>query len=185
MNPLLEAALDLQKFFVARDWPFCIIGGIALLRWGNPRFTRDVDVALLTGFGREDEFILPLLSAGYNGRIDDAAGFARRHRVLLLSAPNGIPLDISLAGLPFEANAVQRASLFEFAHGCSLRTCSAEDLIVLKLFAFRAQDLADVESVVALNSGSIDWGYIEENLAPLAEAKDEPGIMMTLARLRA
>ena len=57
MNDLLRAALDLQTFLDNQGWPFCIIGGIALIRWGIPRFTRDIDIALLTGFGREDEFV--------------------------------------------------------------------------------------------------------------------------------
>ena len=72
------------------------------LRWGEPRFTRDVDATLLTGFEAEDEFILPILSSGYRGRIPDAAGFARRNRVLLIESGQGVPIDIALAGLPFE-----------------------------------------------------------------------------------
>lgn len=184
MNELLKAARDLQTLLDSQGRQFCIIGGIALIRWGTPRFTRDVDIALLTGFGREDEFTIPLLNAGYTGRVSDAAAFARRNRVLLVNAPNGISIDISLAALPFEAQAIRRADMFEFIPGCSLRTCSAEDLIVLKLFAFRPQDLADVQSVVELRGKSLDWDYIDENLSPLAEAKDEPGIMREFFRLR-
>lgn len=61
MTPILTAALDLQSFMDRQHWSHCIIGGIALLRWGEPRFTRDVDVTLLTGFGSEDQFIGRLL----------------------------------------------------------------------------------------------------------------------------
>jgi hypothetical protein len=184
MNPLLEAALHLQDLLDSWNWRFCVIGGIAVLRWGQARFTRDVDLALLTGFGHEDDYILPLIRAGYTGRIRDAEEFARRHRVLLLTSPNGISVDIALAALPFEAQAIERATPFEFAPGFSIRTCSAEDLIVLKLFAFRQQDLADVESIAAQHGESIDWMYMMDNLRPLAEAKDDPAIMTTLERLR-
>ena len=65
MTPLFTAALELQTFFDQRRWGFCIIGGVALLRWGRPRFTRDIDVSLLAGFGDEDRFIGPMLEAGY------------------------------------------------------------------------------------------------------------------------
>ena len=75
-------------------------------------------------------------------------------------------------------------TLFEFAEGCWLRTCSAEDLLVLKLFAHRPQDLVDVESVAALRASSLDWDYVSDNLAPLAEAKDEPRIITVFADLR-
>lgn len=67
MTPLLEAALGIQAFFEAKGWRFAIIGGVALLRWGQPRFTEDVDVFLLCGFGREDQFIAPLLEDVYRG----------------------------------------------------------------------------------------------------------------------
>jgi hypothetical protein len=184
MNPLLEAALQLQNLLDNWNWQSCVIGGIALLRWGEARFTRDVDLSLLTGFGREDDYISPLLAAGYQGRVENTAGFTRRNRVLLVAAPNGVPVAIALAALPFEAQAVERATFFEFAPGCLLRTCSAEDLMVLKLFAFRPQDLVDVESIAALQGQSLDWAYALENLTPLAEVKDHPAIVNTLARLR-
>jgi hypothetical protein len=184
MTPLLDAARGLQSYLEERDWRFAIIGGLALLRWGEARFTRDVDVSLLCGFGREDEFIAPFFASGYRGRISDAAAFARRNRVLLLEAPNGIPIDIALAGLPFEEDVVERSSIFEFAAGCRLRTCSAEDLMVLKLFAFRPRDIADVESVALRRRAELDWAYIERQLAPLAELKESHDIMRTLAQLR-
>ena len=184
MTPLLEAALELQTFFDQRHWRFCIIGGIALLRWGEPRFTRDVDATLLSGFGREDEFITPILASNYRGRIPDAAEFARRNRVLLLESSGGIPIDIALGGLPFESLAVERASLYQFEAGCVLRTCSAEDLVVLKLFAFRTKDVADVETVVVRQRGQLDWAYIEAQLGPLADLKQEPEILDAVARLR-
>jgi hypothetical protein len=184
MTPLFEAARDLQSFLMQRQWRFCIIGGIALLRWGEPRFTRDVDVTLLSGFGHEEQFITPLLASGYRGRIAEAAAFALRNRVLLLQSPNGVPIDVALGGLPFEEEVVERSSLFEFTPGCALRTCSAEDLIVLKLFAFRPQDLVDVETVAIRQGVALDWGHVERHLRPLSEIKEQPEIMDALARLR-
>jgi len=37
MTPVLVAAIEIQQFCQAREWPFCIIGGLAVLRWGEPR----------------------------------------------------------------------------------------------------------------------------------------------------
>jgi hypothetical protein len=167
-----------------RGWGFCFIGGIAVLRWGEPRFVRDADVTLLCPFGCEDEMSAPLLASGYLGRISDAPEFARRNRVLLLQSPGGVPLGIALAALPFEEGLVQRSSLFEFEVGSALRTCSAEDLAILKLFAFRPRDVLDVETVVIRQRGALDWQYIANNLQPLAEAKDQPEIMATFEKLR-
>ena len=42
MNKIYTAALEIQKFFEDRDWPACVIGGLAVNRGGEPRGTQDV-----------------------------------------------------------------------------------------------------------------------------------------------
>lgn len=139
---------------------------------------------LLTGFGAEDPFVQTLL-VKYSGRHSDAAAFAARFRVLLLKSANGTGLDISLGALPFEQLVVERATLFSFGPELELRTCSAEDLVVMKLFASRAIDIRDAEGVAVRLGETLDWRYIEAQLTPLAEAKEDPGILRELARIRA
>jgi hypothetical protein len=180
---LLDAAAEIQQFCDLHNWRSCFIGGIAVQRWSQARVTRDVDLTLLAGFGRESSFI-EILLAHYAARIADAAEFAIRSRVLLLSAANGIGLDVSLGALPFEHLVVQRATPFEFAPGLALRTCSAEDLMVMKLFASRAIDIRDAEGIAVRNDATLDWRYIEEQLRPLAEAKEDPEILPQYFRIR-
>jgi hypothetical protein len=183
MNDLLNAARQLQYFCDSRGWKSCVIGGLAVQRWGEPRVTRDVDVTLLTGFGSERTFIEPLL-AQYPARITQPLDFALRNRVLLLQTAEGIGLDVSLGALPFEELAIARASDYTFSPGLSIRTCSAEDLLVLKLFAYRPMDLRDAETVTLRQRGRLDWSYVEEHLRPLAEFKDHAAIIENLMRLR-
>ena len=134
MIELIRVAADLQAFCDARRWRFCFIGGLALQRWGEPRETIDVDLTLLTGFDNETLFVKALLER-YAGRIADAAGFARANRVLLLRSVSGVGIDVALGALPFEESVVARATRFAFPGDVALRTCSAEDLVVLKAFA--------------------------------------------------
>jgi hypothetical protein len=47
LDPILAAACDLEVFCRAQGWRFCFIGGIAVQRWGEPRFTADADLTLL------------------------------------------------------------------------------------------------------------------------------------------
>jgi len=114
----------------------------------------------------------------------DAAGFARARRVLLLKSSSGVGLDVALAGLPFEELVVQRSSFFDFPPKVSLRTCSAEDLIVLKAFAGRGQDWVDVERIIVRQTGTLDWRYIRFQLKPLAELKGAPEILEELEKRR-
>jgi hypothetical protein len=67
----------------------------------------------------------------------------------------------------------------------SLRTCSAEDLIVLKAFAAREKDWVDVEGVIIRQAGRIDWPYVRAHFGPLAELKEEPELLDELERRRA
>jgi hypothetical protein len=183
VNEVIRAAADLQALCVVHAWRFCFIGGVALQRWGEPRETVDVDATLLTGLGHEGHFIDILLHA-YEARIPDAGEFARTRRVLLLRAPSGVGLDIALGSLPFEEQVVDRASIFRFPLDVPLRTCSAEDLIVLKAFAAREKDWVDVDGVIIRQAGAIDWAYVRAQLAPLAELKEEPEIVVELERRR-
>ncbi|MFA6563615.1 MAG: nucleotidyl transferase AbiEii/AbiGii toxin family protein [Verrucomicrobiia bacterium] len=184
MTEVIRAAAELQAFCESQGWKFYFIGGVALLRWGEPRETIDADLTLLTGFGGEEQFIKPLLER-FEARIPDAATFALANRVLLLRARSGVGLDVALGGLPFEESAVARASGFVFSADVSLRTCSAEDLVVMKAFAARAKDWLDVEGIIIRQTGKLDWGYIHRQLAPLAEIKGTPEILRELERRRA
>jgi hypothetical protein len=184
MNPLLDAALQLQQFCENQNWRFCFIGGLAVQRWGEPRLTQDADMTLLTDFGDEPPYVDALI-AGFQTRISDAREFALQYRVVLLQADNGIPLDVALGAMPFEERSVERASLYEIASGYTLFTCSAEDLIVHKAFAGRPQDWLDIETILIRQKGRLQTQTIWEELIPLAELKEDPGIVPRLAQLMA
>jgi hypothetical protein len=176
MQDLILAAQDVQAFLDQHGWRFCFIGGLALQRWGIPRLTRDMDISLFTGFGQEDAVIGPLIER-FPARIPDPAAFARRSRVLLLRTAGGIGIDIALAGFPFEEEIIQRATMEEYLPGIRLRICSAEDLVVLKAFADRTQDWADIEGILARQGQAIDRAMIRARLAPLAELKEAPHLI--------
>lgn len=181
MNPILETALEVQRFCRARRWRFCFIGAIAAQRWGEPRLTQDVDLTVLSGFGSEPEFVDALL-ASFQGRIPDARDFALRHRVVLLQSASAVPIDVALGGIPFEERVVERSSPWEIGDDEPLATCSAEDLAVLKAFAGRGKDWLDIEGVVTRQGAALDVALILREVEPLLELKDDT---RSLARLRA
>jgi hypothetical protein len=180
VNTLYEAAAEVSAFLAEKQWRFCIIGGLAVVRWGEPRTTVDVDLTLLTGFGGEDQYACALLER-FSPRTEDAMNFALTHRVLLLRATNGRDLDISFGAFPFEEEMVERASPFEFTEGVKLVTCSAEDLFVLKVFADRSKDWADAQSVAIRQK--LDQAYVFKHLRPLCELKQAPELMERAERL--
>ena len=184
MNPLFAAALELQRFFEARQWRFCFIGGLAVQRWGEPRLTLDVDCTLLTGFGHEARYVDELLVA-FTGRVDQPREFALAHRVLLLYGPSHVPLDIALGAMPFEVRCIERASSFDIGNGQALLTCGAEDLIVFKAFAGRDRDWLDIETIILRQRGALDADAIWRELLPLLELKEDADTQPRLQRLLA
>jgi hypothetical protein len=183
MNALFEAATAFERFCRARGWSLCVIGGLAVQRWGEPRQTRDIDVTILTGLGGEERFVDPLLE-GFAPRIAEARRFALRHRVLLVQTKDGIPIDISLAGLPFEERVIQRSSAFFLGVEATITTCSAEDLIVLKAFADRPQDWLDIEGILVRQGSGLNWPQIRWELSALLELKDDLRPLERLTHLR-
>ncbi|MGQ0765957.1 MAG: hypothetical protein ACT4OZ_09850 [Gemmatimonadota bacterium] len=179
MKSLLEAGARLQQMLSSHGWRFCYIGGVANYRWGTPRLTSDLDLTLLTGFGEEDRFVLVLLDL-FRSRIGDPVSFAKENRVLLLRTDEGINVDVALGAMPFEERSIARSSTSEIVPGASLRTCSAEDLIVYKSFASRPQDWVDVEGVILRQSGKLNWAQIWLELDELATLKGSPELLAQL-----
>ena len=178
MNPIFSAAIDVERFCDRQGWRFCFIGALAVIRWGEPRLTQDVDLTVLTGFGGEERYIDALLGR-FHGRREDARQFAVQYRVLLLDA-GAVPIDVALGAMPFEERAVSRATAWSLSDEHTIRTCCAEDLIVLKAFAGRDKDWLDVEGIVLRQGPRLDTGLILEELAPLLDLK---GTTQDLARL--
>ena len=183
MADLLDAASEVDGFFRRMGWRHCVIGGMALLRWGEQRMTKDVDLTLLTGFGNEESYIEALV-AEFEPLPAVPMAFALRNRVLPVRTKAGFKADIALGGLPFEENAVTRASDYAYSDRVVLRTCTAEDLVVMKAFAARPQDQIDVEGILIRQRGNLDWVYIYENLQPLAELKEAPELVGNLRALQ-
>jgi hypothetical protein len=176
MNDVIAAALELQTVCREHGWRFCFIGGIAVQRWSEPRFTDDADLTLLSGFGSEQAFIGPLLQRFAPRRLD-AAEFALRSRVLLLKNAQGVGLDVALGAFPFETRTIERSSPFVFPTGQSLITCSAEDLLVHKCFANREKDWLDVDGILARQWNKLNLKLARTELKPPAELKEEPEIL--------
>jgi len=181
VGPVLDAALAAQAACEKLGLSFCVIGGVALQRWGEPRFTADADISVLVEPGEELQVAEALLM-DLPARIDDALGFAARTRVVLARSAGNVGIDIVLAGLPFEARVIGRATPWALGDGNSLQTCSAEDLVVMKVFAARDKDWADVTGILERQGEKLDFDLIRHELVPLLEAKGEPDLVNELER---
>lgn len=151
LAPLLAALEDLVGWFKDREVPGVVIGGVAASILGRPRMTRDVDALVLLAEDQWGEFLAAGAPHGFVPRRPDTLAFAQETRVLLVGhEPSGIDADIVFGSLPFEKEAVARATWLELG-GVRVPLPLPEDLIVMKAVAHRPRDLDDIEAILAAN----------------------------------
>jgi len=150
---------------------------------GRTEVDPGVDLTIFTGFGGEERYIDDLLDR-FAPRREDARQFAIRYRVVLLETGT-VPVDVALGAMPFEERAVGRATAWPLADGTSIRTCSAEDLVVFKAFAGRDQDWLDITGVHRRQKARLDTALILDEVAPLLDLKGAPDDLGRLQQLLA
>jgi len=152
-----------------------IIGGVAASIRGRPRYTKDVDAVILADEIGWDRALASAARYGLVPRIDDPLGFASHSRMLLLRHDeSGIEVDVSLGGLPFEREAVERASVVEVKR-LRLRLSSAEDLVIMKAVARRPKDWTDIDAVLAVHP-NLDLSRIRHHLREFSSVLEMPEI---------
>lgn len=145
----------------SRDIPFMHIGGQAVLLHGAPRLTQDIDVTLALGPDDVATIVAVCGALDLEPLVADLASFARETFVCpLRDRATGIRVDLIFSTTPYEHAAIARAVEVDIG-GESVPFASAEDLILLKLFAGRERDLEDARSVVARQGVRLDWRHIE------------------------
>lgn len=174
MNPRFEAAWEIHKFLTKHKITYAIIGGTALPRWGEPRFTKDVDLTVLPSLEEGVAPFVRLLLTRFTSRDPDALAFARQNRVVKIKASNQCDVDVSLGVPGYEEEMLRRAVDYELSKGKTVRVCSAEDLIILKSVAGRPQDLIDIAGVIIRQRNNLDTAYIRKWLKFFDEYLPEP-----------
>lgn len=158
---LLERiALGLEQ----RQIPYMVIGGQAVLIYGEPRLTRDIDVTLGVGPERLAEALELVRACEWQLLVEAPQEFVRKTMVLpCQDAGSGIRIDFIFSNSSYEQQALERVRRVLIGK-TAVRFAAPEDLIVHKVIASRPRDLEDVRSVLLKNS-DLDREYIRRWLA--------------------
>lgn len=171
---LLDALAALHRALRRVGQPYMLIGGLAVIVRGVTRDTDDVDATIWAPELDLGVLLGELRNEHIVGRISDVEAFARAHQVLLLRhESSGTPLEISLAWLPFEEEAMTRAETVKLGD-MSIPVALAEDLVVYKAVAWRDRDQADIERLLLLHSDAIHIERVRGIVRQFAEALEEP-----------
>jgi len=171
---LVLAMEALERSLARTRAPHMIIGGVAVIARGVRRLTDDVDATVWAPDLDLADLFDVLAAEGITGRIADAKEFAQKNQVLLLAhEPSGTEIDVSLAWLPFEKEALDRADRL-LLRGVEAPVARPEDLVVYKAVAWRDKDRADIEQLIRLHAKVIDIQRVRALVAEFAEALEVP-----------
>jgi hypothetical protein len=154
---LKKVALHLKKASI----PYMVIGGQAVLLYGEPRLTRDIDITMGIGVDGLDRVkrITPII--GLKSLVQKEKEFVERNMVLpTIDKKSGIRVDFIFSFSPYERQAIERAKDIKLGKS-TVRFASLEDVVIHKVIAGRAMDLEDAKSIL-LKNPKYDSVYIEK-----------------------
>ena len=155
---LVKIAQSLDKNKI----PYMIIGGQAVLLYGVPRLTEDIDITL--GIGVEKADLLKKVVEENKFKIPKGVNdkFIEETNVLVAEDEKSkVRIDFIFSYSLYEQQAIKRAKQVKIS-GYKVKFASCEDLIIHKIFAGRARDLEDVGMIIQRNYQRIDKRYIRK-----------------------
>jgi hypothetical protein len=151
-----------------------LIGGLAVIARGVLRHTTDADVALWAPRLDLDRVLGAARAHAIVARVPNVRELAAEAQIILLThSTSGVDIDMSLAWLPFEDEALDRATLVDFG-GVTVPTARAEDLIIYKAAAWRERDRTDIERLVVRHARNIDFDRVSRHVRQLADLMERP-----------
>jgi hypothetical protein len=179
--PLQPAALELLGALspvLVRWGRWYVFDAQAVIAYGVPRLSADVDVTLALVPDAPDRFARDMNVAGFALRVTDP-DFVRRTRVMpFVHAATGMPLDVVLAGSGLEDEFLDRAVMTDIG-GTAVPLIDLGDLIIAKVLAGRPKDIEDASSLWRLHREELDAGRIRHTLALLEEALSQSDLVST------
>jgi hypothetical protein len=95
---------------------------------------------------------------------------------------NEVIVDFLLAVPGYEEQIIERAVRRDL-NSFSAWICSAEDLIIQKIYSGRGKDWPDIEALLIAQDGKLDEAYINNWVAQFAEVLEKPEILVQYRQL--
>jgi hypothetical protein len=161
-----------------------VFGAQAVVAYGTPRMTADVDVTVEWALSDLDTLVVAMDGAGFTSRAADPAAFVATTSVLpFVHTASGMPLDVVFAGSVLEGMFLDGARVVDVG-GVSVPMIRPEHLIVTKLLAGRPKDIEDVRGVLAESSDELDIELTQNLLSDIERALDRSDLVTQLQALR-
>ena len=179
-----EILAALSKVLRKHSISYMVIGGQAVLLYGEPRVTRDIDITLGVDAGHLDEVLDVARELSLRTLPGEVRKFVHQTMVLpCLHEDTGIRVDFIFSFTPYETQAIQRSNRVPI-QGTDVCFASPEDLIIHKMFAGRPRDMEDVRSIL-LRNDDVDIPYIQSWLDEFDTSTGEKGFRKRFEEVQA
>ena len=174
-----EIICSISSQLERRNISYMLIGGQAVLLYGEPRLTRDIDITLGVDVDKlnniislVDDLCLKILS-------DNIETFVRETMVLpVVHEETGIRIDFIFSFSPYERQAIEKARKVRMLDQ-DVYFAAPEDVIIHKIVAGRPRDIEDVRGIL-LKMPEIDIAYIRQWLKDFSDALSDDEIKKRL-----
>jgi len=138
---------------------YMVIGGQAVLIYGEPRLTKDIDIILGTDIDRFKDILKIVKKMKLKILPKNPYDFVKETMVLpLLDEKTGIRIDLIFSFSEYEKEALKRVNRVKISD-FYVNYVSIEDLIIQKIISGRERDIEDIRIVIMKNK-KIDEKYI-------------------------
>lgn len=180
---LLEPLRALGEVFGRAGLRWYVFGAQAVVLYGRPRLTADLDVTVEADLERVLGLVPAFEEAGLATRTPDPGELLRRTRVLpLVHRTSGLAVDLVVAGPGLEEEFLAHRRLLDLG-GVEVPVISPEDLVVTKILAGRPKDLEDVRGILREQGERLDLERSRRFLRLLEQALDRSDLVPELERL--
>lgn len=168
---LIRAVEILGEVFEARGVNYALLGGLATMLRGRPRFTQDVDILLDVPQIALPGLLDELIERGFSLDRDTVIRqFVQEHMTAFRFGV--VRIDWLKPVLPLYVHALAAATSFPWTEGHQLRVLTPEGLVVTKLVSFRPQDQEDIRTLLAANRDEIDLDVIRREWATVSQGEE-------------
>jgi Nucleotidyl transferase of unknown function (DUF2204) len=174
---LQDALTAAAETLNAQHISYAVIGGMAAGHRAQPRFTKDLDLLLQVPQLKLPILLEALRQRGFDFDLITTVREWTQHHMTTLTF-RGIPVDWLKPVIPLYQHVLDRATEQNW-YERPIRVASVEGLILLKLLAYRTQDLLDIENLVALHRDTLDLEWIRSEWGAI-EPLDHPRMVQLL-----
>ncbi len=146
--------------------PYLVTGGVAIVVWGRPRYTADIDIIIELHKDKIQKLASELIKEGYVDEDTISQAIKYQSEFNFIDNATGVKVDFwMLENSDFDKSRLKRARVKKM-FGENIIFSSPEDLILKKLLWFKesksTRQLEDIHSVIAIIKDQLDYKYLRK-----------------------